>query len=360
MWSYLRYLLLALAAVHALSVGSVVIDKLASLDGLLIGEATPVAGDFINLYAAAQLTLQGRAHEVVDPERFAAFERTIIPEDIGFRLWAYPPHSLLLAWPFGLLGFFLSLTLFSALGLWLLALGARRDGDRVSVLGAALLTIKPQMGFLLPVLWLIQRRWKLIALTSVATLALVGLTLLLWGPGIWEDYRGKSLTLLDQFEREGTRPFLHMIPSVFIAGRVLALPSDLALIAHAAFALAVGGLLVWRLIAVRDNELRTAMVLIAPALISPYLHSYDLAMLAAGGLIVARRCLGPMDAATLLVALVILVNWALPNLLLTLNAAGWPVAPAIILALFLVAAFRPAADPLLAPEPAHTIDLRSR
>ena len=209
-------------------------------------------------------------------------------------------------------------------------------------------------------LWLIQRRWKLIALTSVATLALVGLTLLLWGPEIWADYRGKSLALLDLFERQGTGAFLHMIPSVFIAGRVLALPSDLALIAHAAFALAIGGLLVWRLIAVRDNELRIAMVLIAPALISPYLHSYDLAMLAAGGLIVARRCLGPMDAAALLVALVILLNWALPDLLLTVNAAGWPVAPAIILPLFLVAAFRPAADPLLAPEPAHTIETEQR
>ena len=43
-------------------------------------------------------------------------------------------------------------------------------------------------------------------------------------------------------------------------------------------------------VAGEDADRRTAMVLVATVLMSPYLHNYDLALLLCGALLVARRC----------------------------------------------------------------------
>ena len=69
-----------------------------------------------------------------------------------------------------------------AAGLLLLALSARSRRDPVSICAAALLTIKPQAGFLLPLLWAFQRRWQLITLTAVAVIAFVALAIAWYGP----------------------------------------------------------------------------------------------------------------------------------------------------------------------------------
>lgn len=380
-WRFFRYCLLALAVVNAVGFIAVSADKIAGRNGLLIDVSEPLGGDFINLYATAQMTLQGLAADVYLPDRFQQFEHGIIPADIGLRLWAYPPTSLLLFWPFGIPDFLTSLALWSLLGmavlvlgarrfgfswldaaiialspgamhclyygqtgnlvagLMLVALSARRNGEAGSAIAAALLTIKPQVGFLLPVLWAIQRQWRLIVVTAVLAVAFAGLSVLVFGFPRWSEYVFDTLTLLSGLEREGTGMFMNMIPSTFMAGRVLGLDADTALMVHGVFAATIFAVLVWRLVVVTDADRRASMVLLATALITPYMHSYDLSLLAAGALLAGRSLVPDTSVRSILSAMLVVACWGLSNLVLRFNMAGFPVSPLIILALFVVVAF---------------------
>lgn len=383
MWRYIKILLVLLGVMHLVGFGLNAQAQLAGGEGLLLAPGHPLGGDFVNLYAAARLALAGRIGEIFDPATFAAFEASIIPGEIGVRLWAYPPTSLFLAAPFGLFDFLVGLALWSLAGLVMLGYGARRIGlgwvETTIVLlspgavhsvyfgqtgnlatglllvalatwrpgmlrpgiAAALLTIKPQTGFLLPLDWLVGRRWGPIAVAVVATVVLFGASVLVFGPSAWSDYLGKSLPFLELVEREATGPFLHMIPSTFIAGRVLGMSSGPALAVHVVVAVLVFTVLVWRLIATASPQRRAMMVLFATPLISPYLHSYDLALVAAGCMLLGRELVRTMRARDLLIGILVVVGWAFANILMGVNRAGVPIGPGIAMLLFAVAAFVP-------------------
>jgi hypothetical protein len=354
------------------------LDETRSISGLLYADGQPVGGDFINLWSVGKLTLAGRAPEIYRWADFQAFEEGLTGAPIGLRTWAYPPHSLLLAWPFGLVGFYAAMAAWSALGLVVLGLGARRLGfdaletgiillspasvmslyygqtgnlatgfmllalsgrssrDLVSPMAAALLTLKPQAGFLLPLLWVFQRRWWAIVATAVLSLGLVALALALFGPQPWRDYLFDTLPVLSKLERHGTGPFMTMIPSAFMALRILTHDGDLALLLHAGFAVLVGVVLVTRLARVDDALRRAAMVLIATTLMTPYLHNYDLGLLLCGALLVARRY-PPVSLKALIVLILVTLAWGLPQLVVALNLAGMPLSPLLILPLLLLA-----------------------
>jgi alpha-1,2-mannosyltransferase len=221
-------------------------------------------------------------------------------------------------------------------GLMLLALSARSHTDPVPPFAAALLTIKPQAGFLLPLLWAVERRWLTIILAGALFFALVGLSLLLFGPQAFFDWVGQTLPVLSQLERQGSGPFVETIPSLFMALRVLGLDGDRALLIHFGFAALVCGFLAWKLFRVDHAQRRAAMVLVAGALMTPYLHYYDLALLLAGALLVFRY--GPAGKVSpLLRAAFVIVAWAMPLLVMGLNRAGLPLSPLLMLPLLVFA-----------------------
>jgi alpha-1,2-mannosyltransferase len=349
------------------------------ITGLLYPNGMPVGGDFINLWTTAKLILAERSAEIYDVEQFAAYQRAFVNgEDIDLRLWAYPPPSLLFVWPFGLVGFYAALAIWSVVGLAVLAAGARRFGfdrletaiillspatvlnlyygqtgslaagllllalsartsrDPTSLAAAALLTIKPQAGFLLPVLWLFQRQWQMIVGTTVLTLALAGLSVAVFGLGPWRDYLDDTLPVLSKLEREGGGAFMTMIPSMFMALRIVIGESSVAIIGHLAFAAVVLVILLVRLKQVSDPTRRAAILLIATVLMTPYLHNYDLALLLCGSLLAIRR-LAAMEKPPAFAELLVITAWALPQVVVLLNMVGIPISPLLILPLlFLV------------------------
>ena len=370
--------LLALALVHLVYFCVAKSGETLAIAGLLYENGTPVGGDFINLWSAARLVLSPRSSEIYLVDPFMAYVQTLTGAATGLRLWAYPPHSLLVVWPLGLVGFYAAFAMWSAAGaatlflgarrfgfdrletaiiltspatvlnlyygqtgsfaagLLLLALSPRREHDPVSIGAAALLTLKPQTGFLLPLLWAFQRRSWLIAWTVLATIALIALAVAVFGVGPWRNYLADTLPMLSLLERQGTGPFMTMIPSAFMALRILTGNADLALLAHAGFAAAVAAVLIVRLWHVQDEVRRGALIMIATTLMTPYLHNYDLALLLGGALVVARRRRTAARASMLANALVA-VAWALPYLVVALNTAGLPISPVLILPLLFLA-----------------------
>jgi hypothetical protein len=81
------------------------------------------------------------------------------------------------------------------------------------------------------------------------------------------------------------------------------------------------------------------MILVATVLVTPYLHNYDLAILTAGALLVARRF---YTAETPLVrqlniAMVLILAWGLAHAVVGLNRVGLPIAPLLVLPLLFLA-----------------------
>jgi alpha-1,2-mannosyltransferase len=347
--------------------------------GVLYPQGGPVAGDFINLWSVAKLILSDRIPDIYQVDHFMAFQGSVTGgANIGLRLWAYPPHSLLLAWPFGLIGYYAALAVWSMVGLAVLIAGARRFGfdrleiaiiltspatilnlyfgqsgsfatglmllalsartgrDPVSISAAALLTIKPQVGFLLPLLWMFQRRWRMIAWTALGMAAFLALAVVLFGLDPWRDYMGDTLPTLNALEREGSGPFMRMIPSTFMAMRIVIGDSAPALLIHFGFAAVVAAVLVFRLWRVEDSDRRAAMVLVATALMTPYIHNYDLALLLCSALLVARRW-SSSEKRPLRGELLVMIAWALPQLVVLLNTIGLPISPLLILPLLFMA-----------------------
>ena len=372
------YALLALCLLHLGWFAWQQAEPTWGISGLLYPNGTPVGGDFINLWAAGRLVLEGRFGAIYDYTAFMAYEVELTGAPIGTRFWAYPPHSLLLAWPFGLIGFYPALLAWSLLGLVVLALGCRRLGldavetlivlvspasvlclyygqtgnlgtgllllalaggakrDIPAVVAATFLTMKPQMGFLLPVYWLAERRWLPLLVTSLAVLVILAFTLVLPGLEAWAHYLHDTLPGLSLLERHGTGPFMTMIPSTFMALRIVSGDGDLAIWLHAAISVPVLIYALWRLWSVGDPMRRAGIVLAATALVTPYLHNYDLTIIAVAGLLMLRR-FPPGRRGELGVCALALLVLALPQLVPLLNVSGVPASPLLLLALLLLA-----------------------
>ncbi|HWA22177.1 MAG TPA: glycosyltransferase family 87 protein [Caulobacterales bacterium] len=382
-----KLLLLALALLHLGLMARDAGQSLANANDLVFSDGiSAVGGDFINMYAAGRLTLEGRIAEIYDPAAFMAFERTIMPAEIGTRFWAYPPTSLPLVAPLALLSFWPALILWSVLGLLLLGYGARRIGldwletallvlspaaisavyygqtgnaaaglllialsavrDRgaLSPVAAALLTVKPQMGFLLPVLWLIRHQFRLIGATVCLVIALGALALWVAGPEAWRSYVGDTLSALNALERTGTGPFTLMIPSVFMAARLLTGDPALAQWVHWGFAAAVAAYVAWQFARTDSAERQNAILLVGTMLITPYIHIYDLAPAVCAAMLLMRRWTGTPSTLQLLICFVVLAAWALPALTLYGYSVGLPLGPPTLL-LLLVALTLPLPRP---------------
>ena len=408
----MRRAVLALGILHLLWFVITRWGETVGISGLLYADGRPVGGDFINLWTTGRLILSGRIADIYNPEAFMAAEIAMTGAPIGLRLWAYPPHSLLLAGPFGMLGFYPTLFAWSLLGLVILWLGARRFGfspldcavlllspatvlnvyygqtgnlaaglmllalssrsgafpgevdtgspsgnaanqrpgalrrfketvkssgtDALPPIAAALLTIKPQAGFLLPLLWLIERRWRAIAIAGGLTIGFAALSVAMFGVPTWLSWLGETVPRLERLEKHGSGPFMTMIPSIFMGLRVVGIEGELAFLLHWAAAGLIAIFLVFRLVYVHDPRRRAALVLVGATLITPYIHNYDLGLLLAGALIVSRRPPpAPFSSAT--PATVLLIAWALPHLVEILGRAGIPLSPLLVLPLLLLA-----------------------
>ncbi|MGY6709932.1 MAG: glycosyltransferase family 87 protein [Rhizobiaceae bacterium] len=336
--------------------------------------------DFANYWTAGKLILNGGTADLFGPQPdYFRHLTAAFGEDYPWHNWSYPPHYLLLLWPLGFFGYEVAMVLFllvtGGLFVWALrnfadtretwfillfaatpliahniwtaqngfltaglaigALALRAERPILAGILLGLLTVKPQLGILFPFLLLAERRWTVIASAAATAVALVALSSFLFGFDAWRGYLSEVVPYQQLVMRELQGTFLWMLPSIYGTLRLWGLAADSALAAHLVVAVPVFLVTIAAFWLVKEAIWRSVLLLIATFLITPYALSYDLGMAAAavGMMMVMSKRDGWDRRPTILLAIAI----GLPIVMMPLGDFGVPLAPAILLAVYVLA-----------------------
>lgn len=332
--------------------------------------------DFSNYWQAAKLTLAGTQQILFDTARYQAYLQAEFGQGAQPLAWSYPPHLLLFTWPLGYLSYAAALTTFilvtfalfvfsigvfhrkfarganlglTALalfpyafitifatqngfltaGITLLALAYMNDRPVLAGLALAVLTVKPQLGFLFPLVALLDRNWALLGWATLFTLVLVALSSALFGLTTWHDFFSNIIPYQKSVMTTWIGTFLLMMPTTFGSLRLLGFDSSLALALHCLVATAAGVATLWLLSRVRDPLRRAFVLLAGTLLITPYAFSYDMGALSVTAALIAQSS---RESHLRIAAIVVGLIAAIPGVLAHLAFHGLPLTPLLLAA----------------------------
>ncbi len=280
----------------------------------------PLGYDFITFWAASYLGLKGHAADAYNILLLAKIEKIAVPASQRIFAWYYPPAFFLTILPLALLPYlaaywtFILSTLGAYLfvwrriirgsiamwcmagfsGLWMnllhgqnafltaaLAAGALLCLDQQPILAGifvGLLAIKPHLALLFPVALIAIGAWRSFVTAAVTALVFTAAGVAVLGTGTVKAC-WISLSYARSFLEKGILPWVKM-PTVFALLRLLGTPVAVAYTIHAIIALGATSAL-WRVWRNCNNwPVRSAALMTATFLISPYVFDYDLAWLA--------------------------------------------------------------------------------
>ncbi|TZG25180.1 glycosyltransferase family 87 protein [Sphingomonas montanisoli] len=336
------------------------------LRGLVVPEHGVLIGrDFVNMWVGGKLAWGGRLDILYDPDAYWTAARSMFPGLLPHN-YSYPPQSLipaallaLLPYPVALatwltatMGLFVlaarpfmrGLPLWMAVltpgalinvwagqygllagALWLFAFAAIDQRQGRAGLSAALLTVKPHLGLLIPIIWIARRRWTALGVAVAATLAIVAVSALIFGMDIWTDYLTKApATQGAILDAPGDQLYFRLMPTTLVALR--GFPPSFGVVGQIATAVAALALL-WRARYAAAGDL-AFIAATATFLILPYAFDYDMTVAALGfGLTLATRWrrLAAWEAPLLCVA------YLLPGRMIAFGAVPVGIAPLILL-----------------------------
>ncbi|NJR13636.1 MAG: DUF2029 domain-containing protein [Phyllobacteriaceae bacterium] len=341
--------------------------------------------DFLNTWNYANGYFDGTLNAWLDGETYHAMLRQRYGEAFSIHNLSYPPHMLPLIWPLAFLPYGWALAVWSAGGLLAMAatlhlagLSPRRApalfwlafvlpaaimcllAGQIGLYAGALLlsglllrstspvlagmlfgllTIKPQLGLLIPLLLLVERRWSVIAAATLTTVTLVALSILMVGVEGWQTYLREVPPVRQAVLTSWGGIMLAMMPTAYINARNIGM-GDWASLAQLVATCATLVLFVVVLIRQRDPLWRNFAVLIATACVSPYFFSYDLVSLALAALMLMARDskAAPESRLTLAMTLVVLAGIILPAITWVTGIAQMPVSAPLMLLMLLAAA----------------------
>jgi alpha-1,2-mannosyltransferase len=279
--------------------------------------------DFVNMW------IGGRAAQAGDPAALFDFAthnlklKDAFGPDFPPHNWSYPPHTFLFLLPLGRLPYAAALGAWTALGLvayltaslggdWrrgrvlfalaapaaainlvtgqngffttALFVGGLRLLQRRPVLAGVLfgcLTIKPQLGLLLPIMLVSEGRWRTVLAATGTALALAGLTTAMFGAAIWSDYAAKVAPVQAWVMAEGKGIFTVMMPTPFMNARIAGLDAGMAYaVQGVASAMGLAAML-WTFVRRRDPLISALVLATATFLVSPYAFDYDMGLFTA-------------------------------------------------------------------------------
>jgi hypothetical protein len=366
---------LALFCVGALAVCALLSHGLHLVYGLMDAHAPTadsiVNRDFANYWLAGKLVLTGSQQALFNFESYGNLLSAVFGPAYPPHNWSYPPHFLMFVAPLGFLEYFsalaafllatLALYVFAAIifrrvyaptsdarlltaamigfaammlnttqngfltgGCALLGLAWMKQRPVLAGLAFACLTIKPQLGLLIPVLLVFERNWRALLWATVFTATLIVASIALFGVASWHAYFTDTVP----FQRsvlDWHGAFLLMMPNAFGSLRTLGIQSDLALSFQWVVSGICAGLTLWLLRKETETLRRICIALCATFLISPYGFDYDMgALTVAAAVLAGSRALA--GSATL--ALAILAS--LPAGVRYLGWISMPITPLIL------------------------------
>ncbi len=284
-------------------------------DGLTNGHGRPFGDDFMNYWSGAWLALHGRAAEVYDWHAFHVFQQSVTGPDIQLYHYSYPPVLLMLTAPLALVAYV------PALGLWLLsswyafyralkltafdgalllsvaapavfvnAAGGQNGAWVAALLGGGLLLLdrrpavsgilfglllfKPHLGVMIPVALLAGRRWRAFGAAAATVIALIVMSMALYGWDLWLAYF-RHVSVLRQAILEDGSGVWHRMMSVFVLARRLGFDVGWAYVVQIAAAIAAAGFVARSWLRDDTPEIRNALMILGTCLATPYLQDYD-------------------------------------------------------------------------------------
>ena len=227
---------------------------------------------------------------------------------------------MLFTWPWGLLPYMPGYILYSVLGLvlymWVVSDGERRADhlvllalapavtlniwtgqngflttamlvggliqlDRRPILAGVLfgmLTIKPQLGVVLPLMLLLTGRWRTIGAAAVTVAVLVAITCIAFGPHVWTDYVDEALPTQRKVVFEGFAHYMVHMPTAFMNAKVAGLSTEVAGWIQAVVSVLTIAAVTWTFWRPRDRDLSNALLITAVFTATPYAFNYDMVL----------------------------------------------------------------------------------
>jgi hypothetical protein len=296
----------------------------AYVQGFFITDAAGhgIANDFVNVWAAGRLVLEGHPAAAYD----WTVHRQVQEAAVGYAFdgeyrWHYPPFFLFAAALAAMLPYVpAGLAWLAATGAayaaairgivgdrtgWLFALGfpgalwnvtaGQNCFLTTALIGGALgllerhpalagcclglLTFKPQLGVLFPLVLVATGRWRAFVAAAATTLALAALSWLAFGAAPWL-VMAQSVSTANQLVLTDGGAGWNKLQSAFGLVRALGGSESLAWMIQGAVAVAIAAALVvlWRSGA--PFELKAAALAVGAVLATPYVFAYDLVVLA--------------------------------------------------------------------------------
>ena len=354
----------------AASVTPIVSDLIAAR-GFVLPDGTMVGRDFLNAWAGGQLVVHGQVDRIYSVQAYIGELRALLGHAIGFHAFSYPPTLLLFLWPLGLIGYVPAFLLwigftgaaflmaarpylakaglpvwlaallpasmmnvwaghhgFVLAALWLGAFAALPKRPVLAGLLIALLTLKPHMGVLIPLLLLLRLEWRATAAAIAGTLALVAASLLVFGWSAWASYFEVTAGVQVGLLTDGAGLFLRMMPTPYVSLWTAGSTIAAAVLVQLLFAVAAVAILVRA--ALRDTPWAQLGMMAATAtfLVLPYAFNYDMGVV---GIAAAMLLYGEERELTPIERLFSLLALAAPVAVLALNPMGLPILPVALL-----------------------------
>ncbi|NQY95662.1 MAG: DUF2029 domain-containing protein [Henriciella sp.] len=311
--------------------------------GLAYGAKGVVGGDFLAFYTAGDMALQGQALDAYDFEAFdAALQTRVANEHLGM-MWQYPPLMFFVVSALALLPYKLSLwvwlTATAGAFIWalnrilvseapeaasrrmtmlliltsplalmvvtsgqislftaaLLMTAVYRPGQHWLVAGVAagLLTLKPQLGVLIPFAFVATGAWRAFGAAAITALVLHTASVVAFGPETIAAFFNAVLRLQSDVAGSGTHTPPVNMTTLFGQLRYWQVPSGVAMAFHLGLAVFVLISVTWLWRKHRGDEARAlylaALVGAGAILVTPYAYAYEMAALAPAAIWLAFR-----------------------------------------------------------------------
>ncbi len=300
---------------------------------LLIDHDSGPAVDHIAFWAAGRLANQGEPASAYDAATLAAVQSAGLGYDyVGVMPWFYPPLAQVMAQPFAYLSPAWSLIVWSTLGLAVFTYAAWRIlPDPMAIMLAvvscgfsalfngqiglfiaaiaglcllsyqrsrggggwlALLLLKPQTVFVIPVAMAAAGDWRPIFTACLAGAALVVASMLWLGGEVWLTFIGTFAGTVDFFMVDPARDILWAkYVSAYGVALINGAPIWAAATVQVAVSLAAIGVASITLRQQGATDAVLAIIVYAAIIAAPRIFVYDLPLLAVGALFHARACL---------------------------------------------------------------------